>query len=102
MAEPKGNQKVQLSQLMRFWASVSCILPIYKCHHAMPSPFAFPASLPSMRAERAVAFRLDVCNHPDLVWELYLEGEKTMSIKLKNIVNNCYVSSPCPANPVLN
>lgn len=75
MAEPKRNQKAQLSQLMRFWITVSCILPIYK-YHCCAMPFAFPASLPSMRAERAVAFRLDVCNHHDLVWELNLEGRE--------------------------
>lgn len=74
MSEPKRNQKAQVSQLMRFWTTVSCILPIYKYHYAVPSPFAFPASLCSMRAGRVVAFRLHMCNHHDLVWELNLEG----------------------------
>lgn len=81
-SEDPGNGRAQetlerSTQLVRFWATVSCILLTYKYQYcAMPSPFAFPASLPTMRAERAVAFRLDVCNHHDLVWELHLEGRE--------------------------
>lgn len=73
MAEPKRNQKAQLSQLKRFWTTVSCILHIYKYHYAVPWTFSSPASLRSMRAGRVVAFRLHMCNHHDLVWELNLE-----------------------------
>lgn len=69
VSEDPDNGRVQekSESLMRCWTTVSCILPTYKYHYAMPSPFAFPASFSSMREEKPVAFRLDMCNHHDLV-----------------------------------